>query len=259
MVKLSVWDLTLKKGSEKITQGISFSLEHQKKLALIGPSGSGKTSLVRGILGLWEKSNISGRIYADDQPLQDAPFSMPLARRNFAYVPQDIALWGHLTVRETLGVALRFSQGKALTKSKEELQLSKLLKLFGLIEHQNKKPFMLSGGEKQRLALARALVKKPCLLILDEPFFGLDVIAKEELIQLILRQQKADGFSLILISHDLVEALTMSDVLLIMDQGKLIWFGEKTALKSDCFLPHWNPFQSRFFDVRNPSLGRPAT
>lgn len=241
-MKILVENLSVRAKTQFLVKEINLVLGDNQALSIIGPSGSGKTSLVKGILGLI--GGVLGRIYANDQLIQnDLHALVPLSQRGFGYIPQELALWPHLPVKKTLKLAYHFSRGYFFQKKiAHHVWLEKIMIECGLSDLADKIPSLLSGGEKQRLALARALVCQPRLLILDEPFSGLDVVAKIELIKLITKLRKLFGFSLIFISHDLSESLAMGERIMIMEKGRQIWFGNKEDLSEERFLPHWNPF-----------------
>lgn len=229
---LDIENLSASVNGHFILKNISFKLLDQASLAIIGPSGSGKTTLVKIILGLGCNLKIFGQISVNGQILQRDDWALPLSERKFAYIPQDLALWPHLTVQKTLELSKRFSKESLLATHD-------LLDRCGLLEKKNSFPKNLSGGEKQRLALARALVGKPQLLVLDEPFSGLDVVAKTKLIRIIKDLKARFSFGLIHISHDLNECQQLADQFLVLDQGCLFWQGQHLIESS--FPKHWNP------------------
>lgn len=224
---LIVKNLSVSTQGQPILRDISFAVPDLGTLALIGPSGSGKTTLVKAILGLLDNFTIGGQVFFDQK-----------LRPNLSYIPQELALWPHLSVQKTLEISQRFSN-KSFFKCEE------LISSCGLIEKAKHLPKQLSGGEKQRLALARALVSEPSLLVLDEPFSGLDMVAKSKLIALIKDLQAKMGFGLIFISHDLDECLKMAQKALILDQGRIFWQGESLKLAQNSFPKEWNPWSIR--------------
>ncbi len=242
-MKLKVDHLSVYAGDAPLVQDISFRLAENDALAIIGPSGSGKTTLLKALLGIHHRLFIKGSVFADDHLIEEDGIAItPLPRRRFGYIPQDLSLWPHLSVEQTLMRAQSFSVGR--DKSRPNLPREQMLHDCGLDLLRHRLPASLSGGEKQRLALARALIGVPKLLVLDEPFSGLDLVMKDQLIKLINQLKATYGFSLIFVSHDLHESLAMARTMMIMDGGRKIWLGEKAELAPDCFLPHWNPLQS---------------
>jgi ABC-type multidrug transport system ATPase subunit len=226
---LRIENLSIKTNNSFIIKDIS--LKFDQSLGLIGPSGCGKTTLAKAILGLidWE---ISGRIYFDEKLLQkNGQRIVGPHQRKFAHIPQDLALWPHLNVIEHLHLSKLFAK-------KTRLGPEEILKLCGLQKKRDFYPKNLSGGEKQRLAIARALVGVPKLLVLDEPFSGLDLVAKEKLIYLIKDLQSRFGFLSFFISHDLNEVLALASSIAIMHQN-YFWHGLPKDI-SEGFPKDWN-------------------
>ena len=187
-----------------ILDSISLDINDGEIVSILGPSGSGKTTLLNAILGLTEIDG--GQIIFD---------------RGFNIVFQDYALFPNLNAYENIVYGLRNKPG---ISSAEEVQ--ELISLLGLKEHLNKRIDQLSGGQKQRVALARTLVMKPKILLLDEPLSALDGVIKEsikERIQLIAKQYH---LTTIIVTHDPEEALTLSDKVLIINEGQISQFDQ---------------------------------
>ena len=237
-VLICVRNLYLRTTSQTIIKNVSFDLDENNALAIIGPSGCGKTTMLKGILHIADGFITEGQISFTDDEGRIRPYH----QIRFGYIPQDLALWPHLNVENTIRLAQRFATNK--NKQKTTNGVEQILEDCGLTALKQKKPSTLSGGEKQRLALARALVNEPHLLVLDEPFAHLDLVAKSELMALIKQVRKRLRMSLIFVSHDLAETLNLGDRIMIMDQGAAIWLGGKHELSSTKFLPHWNPLAS---------------
>ncbi len=226
-MKLSVDNFSMRTKARTLVKNISFTVVDHQSIAIIGPSGSGKTTLLKGLLGLKNDHAAlacEGRIAFSKSDLR------------FGYVPQELSLWPHLTVAHTLKLAHQFAQKRSTPR-----EINHLIDICGLTHLTKTLPRSLSGGEKQRLALARALINAPHFLILDEPFAHLDVVARAELLKLIATLKSAAPFNLIFVSHDLAESTALCDLILVMDKGEQIWLGESKALSRESFLPHWNP------------------
>lgn len=194
--------------SKVILDSISLDINDGEIVSILGPSGSGKTTLLNAILGLTEIDG--GQIIFDGKDLTN----VPMKDRGFNIVFQDYALFPNLNAYENIVYGLRNKPG---ISSAEEVQ--ELISLLGLKEHLNKRIDQLSGGQKQRVALARTLVMKPKILLLDEPLSALDGVIKEsikERIQLIAKQYH---LTTIIVTHDPEEALTLSDKVLIINEG----------------------------------------
>lgn len=240
-MSLEISHLSISSSQQPILKNLSFSTDANSILAVLGPSGSGKTTLVRAILGLLKNLNIEGEIkFAGDFLQKDGLSPLSRKARRFGYIPQNLSLWPHLTMRETLMLAARWSGHH------DRVWLDELIDLLGLGAHLLKKPKEISGGEQQRLALARALIAKPRLIIFDEPLSALDIIAKAEIINHIKNSQIKLGFSGILITHDLAEALMLADSILILFKGKKIWHGPSAAIHNATFPRDWPLLSSPF-------------
>lgn len=198
-----------------ILDSISLDINDGEIVSILGPSGSGKTTLLNAILGLTEIDG--GQIIFDGKDLTN----VPMKDRGFNIVFQDYALFPNLNAYENIVYGLRNKPG---ISSAEEVQ--ELISLLGLKEHLNKRIDQLSGGQKQRVALARTLVMKPKILLLDEPLSALDGVIKEsikERIQLIAKQYH---LTTIIVTHDPEEALTLSDKVLIINEGQISQFDQ---------------------------------
>ena len=201
--------------SKVILDSISLDINDGEIVSILGPSGSGKTTLLNAILGLTEIDG--GQIIFDGKDLTN----VPMKDRGFNIVFQDYALFPNLNAYENIVYGLRNKPG---ISSAEEVQ--ELISLLGLKEHLNKRIDQLSGGQKQRVALARTLVMKPKILLLDEPLSALDGVIKEsikERIQLIAKQYH---LTTIIVTHDPEEALTLSDKVLIINEGQISQFDQ---------------------------------
>jgi spermidine/putrescine ABC transporter ATP-binding subunit len=181
-------------------------------LTLLGPSGCGKTTLLRMIAGF--ETVTSGDIFISGQRMTDTP---PY-RRPLGMVFQNLALFPHLTVGENVGYGLKVRRSDALTVVREveaALELVDLAHVAGRATHQ------LSGGQRQRVALARALVMKPEVLLLDEPLGALDLKLRRQLQVELKNLQKRVGTTFIFVTHDQEEALSMSDRIAVMNEGRI--------------------------------------
>ena len=207
---LQLQDIHKSYDGKVILDGISLDINDGEIVSILGPSGSGKTTLLNAILGLTEIDG--GRIVFDGKDLTD----VPMKDRGFNIVFQDYALFPNLNAYENIVYGLR---NKPNISTSDEVK--ELIELLGLKEHLNKRIDQLSGGQKQRVALARTLVMKPKILLLDEPLSALDGVIKEsikERIQLIAKQYH---LTTIIVTHDPEEALTLSDKVLIINEGQI--------------------------------------
>ena len=199
----------------EVLKNIDLTIEKGEIVSILGPSGCGKTTLLNLILGL---TNVTGgHIVFDGEDITN----MPMEKRGFNIVFQDYALFPNLSVYENIVYGLR---NKPNISTPQEVQ--DLINLLGLSGHLNKNIEELSGGQKQRTALARTLVMKPRILLLDEPLSALDGVIKESIKQKIKQIARDFKLTTIIVTHDPEEALTLSDKVLIVNQGKIAQFGK---------------------------------
>ncbi len=191
----------------KMNLDINLSLENQEFVALSGISGSGKTTILRILAGLEEAS---GKIVVDNQIWLDEKISMPIQKRNIGFVFQDYALFPNLNIFDNL---LYVKKDKELAKY--------LLNVTDLYELKNRYPDSLSGGQKQRVSLCRALMKKPKILLMDEPLSALDPNMRNKLQNEILTLHKEFKTTTIMISHDPSEIYKLASRVLVLSNGKI--------------------------------------
>lgn len=197
-----------------VLKDISLQVADGEIVSILGPSGCGKTTLLNLILGIVDAD--SGRICYDGQDLTRTP----MEKRGFNIVFQDYALFPNLNVLQNITYGLRNKPG---ISTKEEVE--ELIDLLGLREHLSKRIDQLSGGQKQRVALARTMVMKPKILLLDEPLSALDGVIKESIKDRIKTIAREFHLTTIIVTHDPEEALTLSDRVLIIDQGTIAQYG----------------------------------
>ncbi len=198
-----------------ILKNINLEIERGEIISILGPSGSGKTTLLNLILGLTDADD--GRIIYDGEDIT----AVPMEERGFNIVFQDYALFPHLNAYKNITYGLR---NKPDISTQEEVE--ELIHLLGLEEHLDKKIEQLSGGQKQRVALARTMVMKPKILLLDEPLSALDGVIKESIKDRIKTIAKEYHLTTIIVTHDPEEALTLSDRVLIVNDGSVSQYGK---------------------------------
>ncbi|MBE7685176.1 ABC transporter ATP-binding protein [Tenacibaculum piscium] len=199
-------------------KNVSFSLKKGKIVAIVGESGSGKTTLIRLITGLETVSE--GTILLKEKVVSSISEFVVPQRRNVGMVFQDYALFPHFSVADNIAYGL----SKLSAQVKKE-RIKEVLKLVGLSEKENSYPHELSGGQQQRVALARALAPKPELLILDEPFSNLDVILRNQLRKDILAILKQTNTTAIFVTHDIKDAMAISDEIIVLKNGVILQQG----------------------------------
>ena len=218
---LEVQHITKRFGRVAAVDDVSFSLERGKLVTFVGPSGCGKTTLLRMISGLTEPTE--GRIILDGQDITH----LRANDRDTAMVFQNYALFPHMTVAQNVGFGLQIRKKPRGETRREVDRLLALVQLEGL---GNRKPQQLSGGQQQRVALARALSLHPKILLLDEPLSNLDANLRVMMREEIRRIQRKLSLSIIFVTHDQEEAMSISDVLVVMDNGIVKQIGSPTAI-----------------------------
>lgn len=222
---LKVEALTLQRGRQRVLDISHLHLRLGERVSLLGPSGSGKTTLLRAIAGLEQPH--SGQIHLEDQCVFSDGADIPPARRNVSLLGQEYGLWPHLTASQHIAFAV--SRGRRI---RPQLADQVWLRQVGLGHKLDASPMRLSGGEQQRLALARALAVQPKLLLLDEPFANVDPVLSRDLLNLLDEAQTGQGVTRLMVTHDLEEAIDRSDRLLILRDGRLIQEGAWSAIRA---------------------------
>lgn len=211
----------------KAVDELSLEIREGEIFTLLGPSGCGKTTTLRQIAGLEHPSG--GEIRLRDS-LLDSPakkITIPAHKRNMGMVFQSYAIWPHLTVFETVAYPLR---ARKTPKHEIKSRVMEILELVGLKGMEDRQGPALSGGQQQRVALARALVAEPDILLLDEPFSNLDVKLREQMRVEMKLLQRRIGVTIILVTHDQLEALSLSDRIAVMNKGRLEQVGTPEEL-----------------------------
>lgn len=205
---------------------------------LLGPTGSGKTLILESIIGLHKPKK--GKIWIGEKEVQ----SLPPERREISYVPQDLALFPHLSVKENILYGIRAKNNSLKTYEEYVGSLIQVMKVGHLLERY---PANLSGGEKKRVALLRALAPKPKLLLLDEPLSGLDPSIKFEIQQLLKTLHASFHPTVLCVSHDFEEAYLLGDKMTIFIDGKV----EQIGKRDDVFLKPRSPTVAQFLCLKN--------
>ena len=207
----------------EVVCGLSLSVARGEIVCLLGPSGSGKSTVLRLAAGL-EKVQ-QGRILIDGAVVADAAFSRPPEARHVGLMFQDFALFPHLSVIDNIGFGL-----SGMAASERRQRIAAMLANVGMAWAAAKFPHMLSGGEQQRVALARALAPNPSVMLLDEPFSGLDVTLRGRIRRDTQAVLKAAGAPTLMVTHDPEEAMLMADRIALVDGGALIQVGAPMEL-----------------------------
>ena len=197
--------------------GVSFVARPGRVLTLLGPSGCGKSTLLRIVAGL--ESATSGRLLLDGQPFDD----VPAGQRGVGFVFQNYALYPHLTVEGNLSLAL---ETRRVPRLDVQRRVSETAQLLGIRDLLRRRPGQLSGGQQQRVALGRALVREPRLYLLDEPLSNLDALLRESMRAELKALFGQVGATVIYVTHDQTEAMSLSDDLIVLGSGRVLQCAE---------------------------------
>ena len=210
--------------------GVSFTVAEGAFYTLLGPSGCGKTTTLRCIAGLERPDG--GSIHLGDVAVVSEKVFVPTYRRDLGMVLQSYAVWPHMTVFENVAFPLRVG-GQKLKKDALRERVVKALSLVGLEPYESRMATQLSGGQQQRLSLARAIVREPKVLLLDEPLSNLDAKLRERMRGELSAIQRRLGLTTLFVTHDQVEALSMSDRIAVMDGGSIAQEGTPQEIYSN--------------------------
>ena len=226
-------------GKFKAVDNLSLDIRHGEVFALLGPSGCGKTTTLRQIAGLDQPDE--GEIRLRDTVLVSAAQNIfvPPQKRNMGMVFQSYAIWPHLSIFEIIAYPLRVRHQPGDEIDRAVTQIIRQVGLEGMEERSSR---TLSGGQQQRVALARALVYKPDVLLLDEPFSNLDVKLREQMRIELKMLQREVGVSVVVVTHDQVEALTLSDRVAVMRNGRVEQVGAPFELYEEPGTPFVRDF-----------------
>jgi spermidine/putrescine ABC transporter ATP-binding subunit len=255
-IDVELKNVTKKFGDVTAVDDVSFQVKKGEFFSLLGPSGCGKTTTLRMISG-FEKPT-EGEIYIGEELMTEVPpFKRPT---NLVF--QNLALFPHLNVYDNISFGLKI---KKVPEDEIRKKVEEMLKLVRLSGYEKRKIKQLSGGEQQRVAIVRALVNEPTVLLLDEPLGPLDLKLREEMVVELKRIQREVGTTFIYVTHDQGEALTMSDKIAVMKDGKVLQLGTpmeiyekpKSGFVAD-FIGRSNLFEGTYSDgmVEVSDLGR---
>jgi NitT/TauT family transport system ATP-binding protein len=199
---LQVHNLTVSYGAEPVLDNASLSLEAGAFVSLVGPSGSGKSSILRAIMGL--------------QRPEAGTIDLQVAREQIGFLFQDDALLPWRSARDNVALGLRV---RGLSRAAARAQADTWLGRVGLSGFEHRYPAQLSGGQRKRVALAQVLALKPRLLLMDEPFAALDAIVRQRITEELLGWVERERLTVLLVTHDLEEALSLSDTIYLLSRG----------------------------------------
>lgn len=240
---LSVTDVAKSYGSVQAVDGASFDLAAGEVTCLLGRSGCGKSTLLRLIAGLERADH--GRI-AGDTVFADANTYLPPEKRGIGLVFQDYALFPHLDVTRNVGFGLAH-----LSKAERAARVADLLDRFQIAHLARAYPHSLSGGEQQRVAIARALAREPAVVLMDEPFSGLDGALRRDIQLAILGQLRASGAAVLIVTHDAEEAMRVGDRIVLMAAGRIL----QTGTPEQCYAQPTSAAAARLLGPVNALTG----
>lgn len=239
MVEVRLKNLTVKYGEVVAVNNINLVLEDRKFTVMLGPSGCGKTSTLRSIAGLTRPA--SGDIYIGERLVND----LYPSERNVAMVFQSYALYPHMNIFDNLAFCLRPLKH---SKGEVERKVNDVAKRLHLHEFLGRYPAELSSGQQQRVAIGRALIREPAVLLLDEPLSQLDAVLREEMKMYIKKLQEDLAITTIHVTHDQTEAQALGDKIVVMDQGAI----QQTGTPQEIYNSPLNLFVAGF--IGNPPM-----
>ncbi|HEY3167131.1 MAG TPA: ABC transporter ATP-binding protein, partial [Candidatus Binatia bacterium] len=226
-------------GKLTAVDNVSFKVEQGEVVTLLGPSGCGKTTTLRMVAG-FEKPNageveIAGRVVV----ATNRRINVPPEKRDIGMVFQSYAIWPHMTVFENVAFPLNVRRAN---RQEIKRRVEETLELVGLANFSDRPAILLSGGQQQRVSLARALVYSPSILLLDEPLSNLDAKLREQMRIEIKRLQQQLGFTVLFVTHDQIEAMSLSTRIALMNQGRI----EQIGAPQDVYEHPQTPFVEDF-------------
>ena len=225
-MKLYAQNLVKKYGNRTVANEVSIEVNQGEIVGLLGPNGAGKTTSFYMIVGFVQPN--SGEVYMDDEEITHLPM-YKRAQRGIGYLPQEPSVFRKLTVEDNISAVLEMTQHSA-TEQKEILE--SLISEFRLEKVRKNVGDSLSGGERRRTEIARALATSPKFILLDEPFAGIDPIAVED-IQFIVSKLKDKNIGILITDHNVQETLSITDRAYLMFEGKILRYGTAEDLAND--------------------------
>ena len=238
MADLTLRDLVKTYGQTEVLHGINLDVQDGEFVVFVGPSGCGKSTTLRMIAGLEEITSgtieIGGRVVNNLEPKD----------RDIAMVFQNYAIYPHMSVRKNIGFGLRSSKAP---KTEKEKRIDDVAALLGMTDLLDRKPAQLSGGQRQRVAIGRAMVRDPAVFLFDEPLSNLDAQLRTQMRLEIKKLHQRVGSTIVFVTHDQVEAMTMADRIVIMKDGRI----QQVGTPSEVYHRPANTFVAQF-------IGAPA-
>ena len=211
----------------RVVNGVSLRVQQGEVVGLLGPNGAGKTTTFYSIVGLVPPD--TGRVLIDDEDITDVPMYLRARQYGISYLPQEASVFRKLTVEENILAVL---EAQPISWHERREKMEKLIDQLGLEHIRLNRGYALSGGERRRVEIARALCINPAFILLDEPFSGIDPIAVLDL-QKIIFDLKASGIGVLITDHNVRETLSVTDRAYIINQGKIFRSGTPEQLGND--------------------------
>lgn len=225
-MELRAESLVKKYGARTVVQSVNIDVKQGEIVGLLGPNGAGKTTTFYMIVGFVKP--FSGHVFLDKEEITDAPM-FKRARKGIGYLPQEASVFRKLTVEDNIKAILEMTK---LSSKEQELKLEELILEFGLEKVRKNIGDSLSGGERRRTEIARALASSPKFILLDEPFAGIDPIAVED-IQTIVSKLKQKNIGILITDHNVRETLSITDRSYLMFEGNILKSGTSEELAED--------------------------
>ncbi|MGQ0609974.1 MAG: ABC transporter ATP-binding protein [Paracoccaceae bacterium] len=221
MARISLKDVTKSYGNAQIIKGVDIEVEDGEFCVFVGPSGCGKSTLLRMIAGLEDIT--SGQLSIGGTVVND----LPPAQRGVAMVFQSYAIFPHMTVRENVAFGLTIAGASKQEKDAKVSQAARILQMEHLLD---RRPSQLSGGQRQRVAIGRAIVRQPQVFLFDEPLSNLDAALRMDMRMEIGKLHQQLGATMIYVTHDQVEAMTLADKIVVLKDGQVMQVGSPMEL-----------------------------
>jgi len=225
-MKLQTKELIKKYHQRTVVKSVSVEVSQGEIVGLLGPNGAGKTTTFYMIVGLIKP--FAGKVFLNDKEITDMPM-YKRAQEGIGYLAQEASVFRHLSVENNINAVMEFTD---LTKTQRKEKLESLLDEFGLQNIRKSKGIQLSGGERRRTEIARALAVNPKFILLDEPFAGVDPIAVED-IQFIVSTLKKKNIGILITDHNVHETLTITDRAYLLFEGSILKAGTAEELAAD--------------------------
>ncbi|MCF8369550.1 MAG: LPS export ABC transporter ATP-binding protein [Bacteroidales bacterium] len=241
-------NLVKKYGKRTVVKKVTVELKNGEIVGLLGPNGAGKTTTFYMIVGLIKP--LEGKIYLEDIEITEEPM-YKRSQRGIGYLPQEASVFRNLSVEDNIKAVLEFTD---LTKEQQKDRLENLIDEFGLTHVRKSQGIQLSGGERRRTEIARALAVDPKFILLDEPFAGVDPIAVED-IQAIVAKLKEKNIGVLITDHNVHETLSITDRAYLLFEGSILKQGTAEELAADEHVRR--VYLGKNFELRRPELKNP--